>query len=166
MRDFHKILGGPVGRFVFIVFAIYAIGAATLGPAVTISVFDTATVGVGLVFCFYVAREVCITLREKSPERAQLWATGSALVLGSTVAIRLMRIYWTITEQPWIAYHWSFGVVTASQWAGFVLCLAALVAPDNGTIFRGTRRPMMMAAAVTVIFILASILARAALRPG
>lgn len=146
----HKFFGGPVGRFLFIVFAIYALSTWTLGAPVTISLFDTATVGVGVVFCAYVAREVWRTLRDQSPERAQFWATGAALVLGSTATIRIMRIYWTVTDQGWIATHWTFGMVTASQWAGFVLCLAALVAPDNGTIFDGTRKPMLVAALVTV----------------
>lgn len=151
MRGFRNLLGGPVGQFLFIVFASYALSAWFLGAPTTISLFDTATVGVGVVFCVYVAREVWRTLRDTRPERAALWAIGAALVLGSTAAIRIMRIFWTVTDQYWIATHWTFGIVTASQWAGFVLCLAALVAPDNGTIFDGTRRPMVVAALVTVM---------------
>lgn len=156
MKDFRRVLGGPVGQFLFIVLASDALATATVGSALTISFFNTAVVGVGLVFCFYVARAVWQTLLTDKPERAQLWAAGAGFVLISTAIIRVMRIYWTAVEKPWIADHWTFGVVTASQWAGFVLCLAALVAPDNGTIFEGTRRPMLAAALVTALFIVIS----------
>ena len=158
MRDFHKIFGGPVGQFLFLVVVAYLAAISFLSTPVVILLLDAATVGVGLVFCAIVAREVWRTLNDRRPERAALWATGAGLALGSTVAIRIMRIGWVVFDLPWLPIHWTFGLVTATQWAGFVLCLAALVAPDNGTIFDGTRRPMICAAiwaALAAAFILA-----------
>jgi hypothetical protein len=158
MRGFRKILGGPVGQFLFLVVGAYFASISLLPTPIVISLLDAATVGVGLVFCAVVAREVWNTLNDARPERAALWATGAAAALGSTVVIRFMRIGWGVFDLPWLSVHWTFGLVTATQWAGFVLCLAALVAPDNGTIFDGTRRPMVCAAiwaALAAVFILA-----------
>lgn len=157
MRGFRSFLGGPVGQFLFLVVAAYFAAVSVLPTPVVISLLDAGTVGVGLVFSGYVAREVWRTLHDRRLERAALWATGAAMALGSTVAIRIMRIGWVTLDLPWLSFHWTFGLATATQWAGFVLCLAALVAPDNGTIFDGTRRPMICAAiwaALAVAFIL------------
>lgn len=158
MRGFRRILGGPVGQFFFLVIVAYLAAISFLPTPVVISFLDAGTIGVGLVFSAIVAREVWRTLRARRPERAALWATGAAAALGSTVVIRAMRIGWGVFDLAWLPIHWSFGLVTATQWAGFVLCLAALAAPDNGTIFDGTRRPMICAAiwaALAAAFILA-----------
>ena len=151
MQDFRKFFGGPVGQFAFFVVALYFALAAIFGAPITISLFDAATVGVGLVFCGYVAVKVWENLLAERPERAALWAIGGSFIIASTVVIRTMRIAWTGLDLPWLSEHLIFGLATATQWTGFVLCLAALVAPDNGTIFKGTRRPLVLAAIFTAI---------------
>jgi len=151
MQEIRKVVGGPAGQFLFLVLAGYFALVAVLPAPIVISLFDAGTVGVGIVFCAYVGREVWRTLKTQHPERASLWATGAGFIIGSTVIIRLMRVGWSVFGAYWLADHWTFGIVTATQWAGFVLCLAALAAPDNSAVFRGTYRPMRCAAILAAI---------------
>lgn len=154
MRDFHK---SPVTRYLLGVSAVYFAAVLGFGAPPVIVVFDTLTISFGAVFCVICARTVWDTLKDESPERATLWATGSALVLGATVIIRAWRIIWTALGNPaWLAEQTWFGYVTALQWAGAVLAIAALVGPENGSIFEGTRK--VMALAIAMAFFLSVIL--------
>lgn len=152
-----EFLKSPVTRYLFGVSTIYFAAVLTFGPAPVISIFDTLTISFGAVFCAVCARAVWETLRDESPERASLWATGAALVLGATVVIRAWWIVWTLLgNPPWLAEQAWFGYVTALQWAGAVLAIAAVVGPENGAIFAGTRR--VMTVALVAAFFLAVIL--------